>query len=416
MPKRSPNPRSDHIKQAEQLNRALDVVLARTNSQPAKMDANIEPLVRLAAELRDLPRQEFKTRLKSQVLAGEKNMASIAEPITAVHPVATPRLTFKNVAKAIEFYVKALGARETFRFEVPEMGIPHAEIMIGNSMIMLAEEWPEGGRFSAETWGHSPVNLSVRVDDVDSFVAHAVAAGMKPARPIRDEFYGYREGDLVDPFGYSWHIFTVKEQMSVEEMHRRLKAMMGENVVGEHVTGEQKKPAVDPVPPGFHTVTPYMVAPDAEAIIAFAKQAFGAEETFRIEGSGGGIHAEIRIGDSMLMMGGGIAGKPFSGKPNTTALHLYVKDVDATYKKALQAGAASIGVPQDHEYGERGASVSDPFGNFWYIATHKGESFVPKGLHSVNVYLHPLRAEPVIGFLQRAFGAQELAKYASPDG
>jgi len=72
--------------------------------------------------------------------------------------------------------------------------------------------------------------------------------------------------------------------------------------------------------------------------------------------------------------------------------------------------------PQDHDYGERGASVKDVFGNYWYIATHKGESYVPKQLHNVNVYLHPLRAEPLIHFLKRAFGAEELARYASPDG
>jgi PhnB protein len=118
----------------------------------------------------------------------------------------------------------------------------------------------------------------------------------------------------------------------------------------------------------------------------------------------------------MLMMGGGIPGKPFNAKPNATALHIYVEDTDAAYMKALQAGATSISEPQDHDYGERGASVKDPFGNLWYIATHKGESYIPKGLNNVNVYMHPLRAEPVIGFLKRAFGAQEIAKYASPDG
>ncbi len=93
-----------------------------------------------------------------------------------------------------------------------------------------------------------------------------------------------------------------------------------------------------------------------------------------------------------------------------------MEDTDAVFKKALAAGATSIDEPRDQEYGERSATVKDAAGNFWYIATHKGESYVPKGLHNVNVYLHPLRAEPLIGFLKRAFGAQELAKYASPDG
>jgi len=118
----------------------------------------------------------------------------------------------------------------------------------------------------------------------------------------------------------------------------------------------------------------------------------------------------------MLMIGGGIPGREFRATPNTHALHIYVEDADAVYQKALAAGATMIDEPTDQEYGERSASVKDPAGNYWYIATHKGESYIPKGLNNVNVYMHPLRAEPVIGFLKRAFGAQEMSKYASPDG
>ncbi len=404
MPKRSLNPRDNDAKRIEQLNRAVDVMLGRADGKPPQVDASVEPLVRIAADLRGLPRENFKARLKAE-LEGRQTMASVAEPIAAVHPVATPRLFFKDVAKAIEFYQKALAAKEVFRFLV-EGKIQHAEIKIGDSPIRMAQEWPEGGRFSPETLSHSAVELLIQVDDVDSFAARAVAAGMTVSRPIRDEFYGAREGIFVDPFGYSWNILTIKEVMSAEEVYRRFNAMQS----------EAKKPAVNPVPRGFHTVTPYMIAPDGDAMLAFAKNAFGAEETFRAIGGAGGIHGETRIGDTMLMMGGGIPGKPFNAKANTTALHIYVEDTDAAYKKALQAGATSIGEPQDHEYGERGASVKDPFGNLWYIATHQGESYIPKGLNNVNVYMHPLRAEPVIGFLKRAFGAQELAKYASPDG
>src|SRR5438045_5857757 len=118
----------------------------------------------------------------------------------------------------------------------------------------------------------------------------------------------------------------------------------------------------------------------------------------------------------MLMIGGGIPGREFRSTPNTHAIHIYVKDADAVYQKALDAGAESIDEGRDQEYGERSGGVKDPAGNYWYIATHKGETYVPKGLHNVNAYLHPLRAEPVINFLKRAFGAQEIAKYASPDG
>jgi PhnB protein len=174
--------------------------------------------------------------------------------------------------------------------------------------------------------------------------------------------------------------------------------------------------APEPIPEGFRTVTPYLIAADGPALIDFTKRVFGAEERFRAVGSAGGVHAEVRIGDSMLMMGGGIPGHEFHAAPSPQALHVYVTDTDAVYQRALDAGATSIGAPQDHDYGERGASVTDAFGNYWYIATSQGESYLPKGLNNVNAYLHPLKAEAMIDFLKRAFGAEEIAKYASPDG
>jgi PhnB protein len=412
MPKRSQkqgknDPRGNDAKKIEQLNRAVDVILARADGSPPNVEAAVEPLVRVAAGLRGLPREEFKIRLKAELLGGRRTMSTVAEPVASIQTSASPRMTFKDAAKAIEFYKNAFGAQETMRFEVGEH-IPHAEIMIGNSHVMLTEEWPEGGRFSPETLGNSPVMMAVSVPDVDDFVSHAVGAGAKVVIPIADQFYGRREGTIQDPFGYSWSVSTIKEELSVEEMHRRMDAMMKGDT--------SKKPAVSPVPPGFHMVTPYLVAEDGPALLEFTKQAFGAEETFRTVAPAGGLHAEVRIGDSMLMVGGGIPGREFKSTPKTHALHIYVEDADAVCKKALAAGATLIDEPRDQEYGERSGSVKDPGGNVWYVATHKGESYIAKGLNNVNAYLHPLRAEPVITFLKRAFGAQELGKYASPDG
>jgi PhnB protein len=348
--------------------------------------------------------------------APQTDLARNTKPAAAqpVRASAWPRLTFKDAAKAIEFYTRALGARETFRFEAGR-GIAHAEIAIGDSILNLAEEWPEGGRFSAETLGNSPVWMSLRVDDVDAFAERAVAAGMTVKRPIQDQFYGHRVVQLADPFGYIWGVYTVKEEMSVEEMHRRMQGMIT-GPEGGQLPSEESPKRVSPVPAGFRTLQPYIVAADGEALLEFAKQAFDAEETFRAVGSAGGVHANVRIGDTMLMMGGGIRGRTFSGKPYPVALHIYVEDTDSVYDKALAAGATSLGAPQDHEYGERGAGVKDPAGNFWYIATHKGENYIPKGLHNVNIYMHPLRAEPVINFVKRAFGGEEISRYASPDG
>jgi PhnB protein len=424
MDKRSLGPGRNEGTAAERLNRAVDAMLARNDGSKGKLEGEIEGLLRIAADLRDLPAQGFKARLKSELmkseitkseLRGEETMTTVAEPVAAVSTTATPRITFKDAGKAIEFYTRAFGAVEKSRFEVGG-DIPHAEIVIGSSTLFLTEEWPEGGRFSAETLGSSPVLLSLQVDDVDSFADHAVAAGLKTILPIKNQFYGRREGTYLDPFGYTWSISTVTEELSVEEMHRRMKGLTTGPEGGALRAEQGNKPTVNPVPRGFHTVTPYLVAADGGALLDFAERAFGAEDTQRIVGPVGGMHGETRIGDTRVMMGGGVPGREFAGKFMKAALHVYVKDTDATYRKALEAGATSIGEPKDMEYGERGASVKDPFGNFWYIATAFGEDPVPKGVNSVNAYMHPLRAQPVIDFLKRAFGGQEVAKYASPDG
>ena len=99
-----------------------------------------------------------------------------------------------------------------------------------------------------------------------------------------------------------------------------------------------------------------------------------------------------------------------------SAFHMYVPDCDATYARALEAGATSITKPADQDYGERTANVKDAAGNFWYIATYKGESYKWEGAPTLQPYLHPLRAEPVLNFIKRAFGAEELGRYTAPDG
>jgi uncharacterized glyoxalase superfamily protein PhnB len=321
-------------------------------------------------------------------------------------------LAFRDPAKAIEFYQRALGAKETFRFEVGGT-IPHAEIMIGDSTIDVAGEWPEGGRFSAETLGHSPISMTIQVDDVDAFAEHAVAAGMKLVREAKTQFYGHRDALLQDPFGYSWAVFTVEEEMSVEEMHRRMQGMMTGPEGGQ--TREEKK-GVSPIPAGYHTVTPYLVAQDANALIEFVKKTFGGEEIFRSVGSAGGYHCEVRVDDSMLMIGGGGAGLAWKGDSVLGAFHVYVRDCDAAYQRALQAGGKSLTEPADQFYGERTAHVIDAAGNHWYIATAKQSGYKSEGAPAIQPYLHPLRVDPVMNFLKRAFGAEDLGRYTSPDG
>src|SRR5438067_3194960 len=338
---------------AEQLDQAVQAMLERRDFQLLSPDPSLAGLLRIASELRELPREEFKAHLKSD-LERTLSMATARQPIAAVRTFASPRLSYKSAAKAIEFYEKAFGAKESWRFET-ESGIGHAEIMIGDTVVKLSEEWPEGGRYSAETLGQSPVSMTINVPDVDAFVEHAVAAGAKLTRPITDQFYGHRDGTLLDPFGYAWNVYTVKEEMSVEEMHRRFREVMP----------PRKKSAVPPVPKGYRTLTPYIVAQDAAALIDFVKKTFDAEETFRTIGLAGGIHTEVRIGDSMLMIGGGGPGLAWRGTPIPQAFHVYVRNCDETYQRALEHGATSIDEPVDQDYGERSASLRDAAGNYW---------------------------------------------------
>ncbi len=196
-------------------------------------------------------------------------MSTVAEPVAAVHTTATPRIAFRDPAKAIEFYKQALGATEKFRFQVGDE-IPHAELMIGDSSIAITGEWPEGNRFSAETLGNSPILLVVRVPDVDAFAERAVAAGMKVVRPLQNQFYGHRDVTLADPFGYLWTGVSVIEEMSVEEMHRRMKGLTQGPEGGK--MPQKDEPKVSPVPRGFRMVTPYLVAEDGLGLLEFAKE------------------------------------------------------------------------------------------------------------------------------------------------
>jgi len=132
------------------------------------------------------------------------------------------------------------------------------------------------------------------------------------------------------------------------------------------MTGAMKR-SVQPIPDGSHTVTPYLVVEGIPKLIEFLKQAFGAQERGRMARPDGGImHAEVKIGDSVVMMGEPMGDS--KAKPST--LYLYVEDVDAVYQRAIQAGGASVREPADQFYGDRTGGVIDPCGNYWGIGTH----------------------------------------------
>jgi len=148
------------------------------------------------------------------------------KPIPDGYHSVTPYLICKGAAKAIEFYKQAFGATELFRMEGPGDSVGHAEIKIGDSPIMLADEFPEMQARSPESYGGSPVSIMLYVEDVDKVVERAVADGAKVVRPVQDQFYGDRNGTLTDPFGHTWTIATHKEDVSSAEMKRRADAMI----------------------------------------------------------------------------------------------------------------------------------------------------------------------------------------------
>ena len=148
-------------------------------------------------------------------------------PIPDGYPRVTPYLIVEGAEAAIEFYGKILGARERMRMPGPGGTIGHAELEVGDSLVMLADEFPDMGALSPKTIGGSPVTLSVYVEDVDAVFEAALDAGATSVRPLEDQFYGDRSGQFEDPSGHRWSIATHMEDVPPDEMEKRMKQAMG---------------------------------------------------------------------------------------------------------------------------------------------------------------------------------------------
>ena len=165
-----------------------------------------------------MKRKNSRTKVVAKKAAVQQKKVS---PIPAGYHSVTPYLSIRGAAQAIDFYKKALGAKEIMRMPGPDGKVGHAELQIGDSRVMLADEYEAIGFLSPQARGGTTVTLHVYVKDCDAMMTRATAAGAKVTRPVQDQFYGDRTGSIEDPFGHVWHLATHKEDLSMSELKKR---------------------------------------------------------------------------------------------------------------------------------------------------------------------------------------------------
>jgi PhnB protein len=333
---------------SEQLDQAVQALLSRPDSLLPSADAELAPLVSVAAALRDLPREEFKLRLKSD-LERSSSMATQPkpEPVNYIREgfhTITPYLIVQGAAEFSDFLKAAFGAKERLRVPLPDGSLMHAEAEVGGHIIEFAD--------SNAQFPPQPCEIHLYVGDVDAVYARAVAAGATSIFAPVNQDYGDREAYVKDKFGNQWYIAT----------------------------------PISWTPPagGPPAVQPFLHPRGADQFMEFLKTAFDAEILGDIPRSpeGAVLHVTMQIGDNTLEIGE--AHGQF--QPVPCALHLFVPDTDALYERALRAGATSIEAPSDKPYGDRSAGVKDAFGFTWFLATHLRDIVLPLPIRGLNFF------------------------------
>jgi len=394
----------------DQLDDAVAALAEGRQLDLANLEPELSALAGVAQDLIGLPRETFKAELQQQLIRRDSMSSPAPQPETTPARSVSLYMCVANASAAIDFYREAFGAKELMRLTEPDGKIGHAEIQIGNTVLMISDEYPDYGTLSPQTIGGSSVRLHLDVTDVDAFAERAIKAGATLVRPIQDQFYGDRSGQIADPFGYTWIVATHLKDVPVEEMQQEVEKWAREHAAEKaDEAGGIKEPRMRRE--NRHAVTPYITVHKPAELIDFVTQSFGAIEHFRATGSAGGMHAEVSIGDSIVMIGGAEHIEPMP-----TAIHLYVPDVDQAYERAIKAGGKSLLPVADQPYGERSGAVEDVHGNRWYIAT----PFVPlqeiaADLHTVTVYFHPIGAQRFIDFVTNGLGGKELMRHAEGD-
>ena len=326
----------------DRLDQAIQQMLSQRKAAapPAKGAATaLASLVRIADDLRNLPREEFKAQLKSdlQRRAAMENAAKPAvdsgsaqkppETLTGYRTIA-PYIIVPKAADFIEFLTKAFDAKERFRVPIQPGSrlLMHAEVQLGNCVIELAD--------SSEQVPPAPQAIHLYFDDADSVYQRAIDAGATSIYPVGDHVSGDRQGAVRDPFGNIWYIAMIQ--------------------------------GWTPGPEGVPSVQPYLHLHGSQKMLPFLENAFAGMVSGHVPTSPEGhvLHATVQIGNTTLEVDE--AHGEF--QPMPCHLHLHIDDADAMYARAIRAGAESISAPENKPYGRSGG-VKDPFGNSWYLTS-----------------------------------------------
>ena len=327
------------VELTEQLDQAIEAMLSNSQGSPAPADQQIAKLLSVAAELRDLPGAEFKSRLQNE-LEQEISMSVTAESIRSDHQstgkaregvrAITPYVVVSDVHKEIDFIKRVFGA-EGRVYGLGSQGGFHSEYRIGDSALMI------GGGGKGSKWQGTPVPavFHLYVENVDDVYQQAMQAGATSLMPPADMEYGERGAGIEDVAGNHWYLATAT----------------GPNYV----------------PEGVPNLMAYFHPIGAPKMIEFLKSAFNAEEMAVYQSPDGVVqHAKIRIGTSVVEMGEAHG----SWQPRPMHFMVYVDDCDAAYARAMKAeGAISVGEPANAPYGGRTGTIKDPFGNTWYLSS-----------------------------------------------
>jgi PhnB protein len=235
------------------------------------------------------------------------------------------------------------------------------------------------------------------VDDADAWYRRAMDAGASSVKAPADQPYGDRVGSVRDPAGNLWYLS--KYQGDVETK--------------SPAASEEKLAApVKYIREGFHTVTPYLLARNATRLIDFLKEGLGAQERFRVPAGERIMHAEVQIGDSIVELSD--ASEEFPAR--STMQIVFVDDVDASYRRALDAGGTSLYEPVEQVWGDRDAGVQDPSGNNWYLTARRLSEHVPPDTPTIVPGFSTRGAAQFVEFMKQAFGAEEAFMHKSPTG